>query len=987
MGQSRFSPTLVAGILVALFFGVALYLRVVLPYDQVFVGDWIKFTGVDAYYHMRLVDNLLHHFPHYMTFDPYTFYPHGTTVPWPPGFGWLLAGVIWLGGLGSPTQHTIDVVGVHFPAVLAALTVIPVYFIGKALLNRWAGVMAAGLIVILPGEFLGRSILGFTDHHVAEVLFTTTAVLFLILAVKTAGQRGLAFHHLKQRDWAIIARPLIYSLLAGVFLGTYLLTWVGGLLFVFLIFAYFVLQFIIDHLRGKSTDYLGIVGVLCLLVAAAIALPFLPETWRSATTLPSLAIAILVLPALCGISRLMANRAIRPAYYPLAVVGLGLAGLAILYVIDPSLVKSMIGQFRIFTPGVAGRTILEVQPLLFPGGNFSLSVAWGNFTTGFFLSFISLGILVYLIIRRGEADKTVFVIWSLIILAATLGQRRFAYYFAVNVALLTGYFSWLVLQFVGFKEAGAEPPQVTEHERKTAKQKRRQREGRRVKASRVNMALGVIAVIFLVFYPNIGPLPDGRKPAIDVASQAVFAPSNAWCESLSWLEDNTPEPFGDPDSYYELYEPSVPKKRYDYPESAYGVMAWWDYGHWITRIAHRMPISNPFQKGARDAARFFTAQDEASASKVMDKLGAKYAIMDYATATTKFYALPTWAGSNKEEFYDVYYQRQDGRLKPLYCFYPEYYRSLAVRLYNFDGSEVIPQKSTVIAYEERTSPDGQPYKEITGSESFPSYEEAEAYVATQESGNYRIIGDDPFVSPVPLERLEHYTLVHSSEGAIMEPNGGMISLVKIFQRGEPPAPPAMVSPGDGATVPGTSITFGWDPVDGADKYWIQVSTDVDFTDVFHGNWWGYHGCSYNDFPNDGSMYYCRVKARSGAGWGEWSASWRFTNRGPPAPPTMVSPGDGARVPGTSITFGWDPVDGADKYWVQVSTDVDFTDVFHGNWWGYHGCCYSEFLEDGTTYYWRVKARNDAGWGQWSPPWSFTNQEAKSEQRIEGKRLE
>ena len=59
MSKGRFSPKIVAGIMVALFFGASLYLRIVLPYDQVFSGDWIKFTGVDAYYHMRLVDNLV----------------------------------------------------------------------------------------------------------------------------------------------------------------------------------------------------------------------------------------------------------------------------------------------------------------------------------------------------------------------------------------------------------------------------------------------------------------------------------------------------------------------------------------------------------------------------------------------------------------------------------------------------------------------------------------------------------------------------------------------------------------------------------------------------------------------------------------------------------------------------------------------------------------------------------------------------------------
>ncbi len=96
MSHSKFSARLVVSIILAVLFGVALYLRAYLPYDQIFTDGWIKFAGVDAYYHMRLVDNLLHNFPHYLTFDPYTFYPNGTIVPWPPFFDWLLAGIIWL---------------------------------------------------------------------------------------------------------------------------------------------------------------------------------------------------------------------------------------------------------------------------------------------------------------------------------------------------------------------------------------------------------------------------------------------------------------------------------------------------------------------------------------------------------------------------------------------------------------------------------------------------------------------------------------------------------------------------------------------------------------------------------------------------------------------------------------------------------------------------------------------------------------------------
>ena len=139
------SPKLVAGILLALAFGTALYFRIVLPYDRVFVGDLIKFTAFDPYYHMRLVDSLVLNFPHRIPVDPYSYFPYGVPVTWAPFFDWFLAGTILVLSLGSPTRHTVDVIGVYFPAVSGALTVIPVYFIGKVLFNRWVGVIAARL--------------------------------------------------------------------------------------------------------------------------------------------------------------------------------------------------------------------------------------------------------------------------------------------------------------------------------------------------------------------------------------------------------------------------------------------------------------------------------------------------------------------------------------------------------------------------------------------------------------------------------------------------------------------------------------------------------------------------------------------------------------------------------------------------------------------------------------------------------------------------
>ena len=147
----------------------------------------------------------------------------------------------------------------------------------------------------------------------------------------------------------------------------------------------------------------------------------------------------------------------------------------------------------------------------------------------------------------------------------------------------------------------------------------------------------------------------------------------------------------------------------------------------------------------------------------------------------KFGAIITYAGSSAENFYEVYYQPKGGSLEGVPIFYPEYYRSLAVRLYNFNGNKVIPQDSIVVSYEEKLSSRGVAYRQIIGTKAFPSYEEAEGYVNSQKSGNYKIGGTNAFVSPVPLEKLEQYKLVYSSKNSEMQPGIGTIPDVKIFE--------------------------------------------------------------------------------------------------------------------------------------------------------------------------------------------------------------
>ena len=76
---------------------------------------------------------------------------------------------------------------------------------------------------------------------------------------------------------------------------------------------------------------------------------------------------------------------------------------------------------------------------------------------------------------------------------------------------------------------------------------------------------------------------------------------------------------------------------------------------------------------------------------------------------------------------------------------------------------------------------GKHYKQITDAKKFPSYEEALSYIESQKSANVRIVGNNQFITPVPLEALENYKLVYGSDNSVMHQDAGSVPEVKIFE--------------------------------------------------------------------------------------------------------------------------------------------------------------------------------------------------------------
>lgn len=824
MQITKSRATILTIILIAVFVILAFLIRTILPFDKIFTDEGIKYSSIDAYYQVGIIDNWVHNFPSLTQLQPFLVFPGGQGYGSVHFFNFFIALIIWVLGLGSPSQQLIDVISVYYPAVLAALTVIPVYFIGKALINRWAGLLAAAFFAVMPGEYLGRSIIGFTDQHVMETLLTAMAGLFAILAIKTARERDLSLRSILNREWKVMTRPLVYSLLASLFLGLYLISWLGALLFVFIVVIYLIIQFIADHLAERQTEYLSISTFFIFFPVALVM--YWPLAPNLSYVFP-LIIAALIPPALGALSYLIRRRNWHPGFYPLGMVILAVIGVFLFRAVSPAAFNFAIDQLAIFNPsGSSAETTMEMQPFLSPSGSFSTQVAWGNFTTSFFLfpwwpipGFGLIGLIVMIVVSVKERGKNssllFFAVWSAIILLLTLGQRRFAYYLVVNISLLSGYLVWQIIWWAGAKRfisqqplpaaaaastaaaptasgttkaVGNKPSTGTNTARSVSNTRMNPKKKRRAAASQpqrrksssgwntnhVFVTAVVLIAMLVIFMPSL-------NKSIDVAAAAAYAPSDAWQESLEWLKNNTPEPLGDPDAIYNTYE-----APYTYPDTAYAVTSWWDYGYWISRTAHRIPNANPSQdpKRIKPLAQLLLSTDESEWTPLLEQMKTGYMVIDNTMVTTKFWAIVNWAGLNLDDYISTYAVPQEGKLAWVSVYNPAYYETLLVRLYNLDAKAVsdTDAKPIVLEYIDKIdAASGSAYRQVTNIKETQSYQEAVDYIDSQESGNFVIVSANPLQSPVPVEALNGFDLVHQSPQKASVQASITTAEVKVFQ--------------------------------------------------------------------------------------------------------------------------------------------------------------------------------------------------------------
>jgi hypothetical protein len=186
----------------------------------------------------------------------------------------------------------------------------------------------------------------------------------------------------------------------------------------------------------------------------------------------------------------------------------------------------------------------------------------------------------------------------------------------------------------------------------------------------------------------------------------------------------------------------------------------------------------------------------------------------------------------------------------------------------------------------------------------------------------------------------------------------------------PPAP-VLSSPSNAATGIALNPVLTWNAASGAASYRLQVSTASDFsTTVFDQG--GIIAVSQvvTGVTSNSAVYYWRADAANGGGSSVWSTTFSFTTIiALPSAVALVAPGD--TVKADSTMFVWNK--GAPsivKYQLQIASDAGMTTIVSQDSTIADTTKLVKPFADGSTYYWRVRANNVAGWGTWSVIRSF-----------------
>jgi hypothetical protein len=206
----------------------------------------------------------------------------------------------------------------------------------------------------------------------------------------------------------------------------------------------------------------------------------------------------------------------------------------------------------------------------------------------------------------------------------------------------------------------------------------------------------------------------------------------------------------------------------------------------------------------------------------------------------------------------------------------------------------------------------------------------------------------------------------------------------------PPPTPVQIRPVYGAIGRPQNDTIQWNTSAGATNYNMQIATDTTFATILYSDTTLVVTQLTIGTFSPLSTYWWRVRAKNAIGWSAFSPGWKFKIMGPATTPVLVTPANNTVNQPVAFTTNWrKAIDQTSKpqqlhiinneqtsvlvisnYWYELYTDTTITAVVKDSLLTDTTRAVSGLLNN-QNYWWRVKAKNNIGWGAFSAYFKFT----------------
>ena len=522
----------------------------------------------DAFFMFRMARDIVEN-GYYPTWDNLGWQPNGRSLALEmPLLPFAIAYTYsFLRLMGS--KITLESWTILFPALIGSLSVIPIYFIGKAMKDLKTGLIAALLIATIP-EYLNRTMGGVADKE---------CLAFPLML----GGFAIVFKLLRERR---LEMNILEGLGAGLFFGLVGLAWGGYTYLLLFLSLFYAVAIALELLRIQEIPDPTILGLVLMSISMLLISASIPN-WRIDNPFVLIhALSIAGLAGYCALVKATVRMHLlsrRTAVVLFIVLGIGVALFPVygpaLGIVQFRVARKFLTLLNAFETPEVGMHV-TVQEYAKP----TLTDWLSRYTFYPFLAMVGAGFCLY-----GRRLEGIFlVLWA--------GSGFYAGLSAIrSTMLLTP--ALCVLSAVAVSEWMALVSRERSLRDLEASRSRDAKEAIRKELRLAKIGSPLVALsLLLLMTPSI-------LMGIELVQGRGALLGQGWYDALTWLNRETPV-----DSI---------------------LLSWWDYGHWITSVAKRRCVTDgsttDFQAIQSTALAYLSPEDKAV--EIFERYDVQYVIV------------------------------------------------------------------------------------------------------------------------------------------------------------------------------------------------------------------------------------------------------------------------------------------------------------------------------------------------------------------------